>query len=144
MWRSSVNAATATSAMSSASMNRSDAMKERGPPLLVGSAAWDAAGFLQLPVLREAPVEREYVGIDYHRRRSVLVRRDEAGASLGMARVVNDPLVLAAELAKAGPEPDVVIEATYGWYWVVDLLREQGAQVHLAHPLGNNLITGRS
>jgi transposase len=83
-------------------------------------------------------VEREYVGIDYHRRRSVLVRRDEAGASLGMARIVNDPLVLAAELAKAGPEPDVVIEATYGWYWVVDLLREQGANVHLAHPLGNN------
>ena len=104
----------------------------------MGSAAWDAAGFLQLPVLREAPVEREYVGIDYHRRRSVLVRRDGSGASLGVARVVNDPLVLAAELAKAGPEPDVVIEATYGWYWVVDLLREQGAQVHLAHPLGNN------
>ena len=60
-------------------------------------------------------MEREYVGIDYHRRRSVLVRRDGSGASLGVARVVNDPLVLAAELAKAGPEPDVVIEATYGW-----------------------------
>jgi transposase len=83
-------------------------------------------------------VEREYVGIDYHRRRSVLVRRDATGGSLGVARVVNDPLVLASELAKAGPEPEVVIEATYGWYWVVDLLREQGAEVHLAHPLGNN------
>jgi transposase len=31
-----------------------------------------------------------------------------------------------------------VIEATYGWYWAVDLLRANGARVHLAHPLGNN------
>jgi transposase len=30
----------------------------------------------------------------------------------------------------------VVLEATYGWYWAVDALREQGAVVHLAHPLG--------
>ena len=71
----------------------------------MGSAAWDAAASHSKPVLREAPVEREYVGIDYHRRRSVLVRRDAMGASLGVAGVVNDPLVLASELAKAGPDP---------------------------------------
>jgi transposase len=47
-------------------------------------------------------------------------------------------MVLATELAKAGPEPEVVLEATYGWYWVADLLAEMGASVHLAHPLGNN------
>ena len=83
-------------------------------------------------------MEREYVGIDYHRRRSVLVRRDEAGASLGVARVVNDSLVLAAELAKAGPEPDVVIEAAYGWYWVVDLLHEQGERA-TGPPVGHQM-----
>jgi transposase len=32
----------------------------------------------------------------------------------------------------------VVIEATFGWYWAVDVLTEMGAKVHLAHPLGNN------
>ena len=42
-----------------------------------------------------------------------MVRRDAMGESLGVARVVSDPLVLAAELANAGPEPEV--EATYGW-----------------------------
>jgi hypothetical protein len=46
------------------------------------------------------------------------------------------PLVLAAEIAKAGEHPDVVLEATYGWYWAVDVLADAGAQVHLAHPLG--------
>jgi transposase len=30
----------------------------------------------------------------------------------------------------------VVVAATYGWYWLVDLLTDLGAGVHLAHPLG--------
>jgi len=29
-----------------------------------------------------------------------------------------------------------VLEATYGWYWAVDALRDAGTNVHLAHPLG--------
>jgi transposase len=41
-------------------------------------------------------------------------------------------------VGEAGPEPDVVLEATFGWYWAADLLQEMGAQVHLAHPLGND------
>ena len=31
-----------------------------------------------------------------------------------------------------------MLESTYGWYWAADLLKEMGAKVHLAHPLGNN------
>ena len=56
-----------------------------------------------------------------------------------MVRVVNDPLVIAAAVAEAGPEPEVVIEATYGWYWIVDLLQELGRDVHLANPSGVEL-----
>jgi transposase len=79
---------------------------------------------------------RQVVGIDLHRRRSVIVRMTEAGQRLGCVRIDNDPMVLAAEMAKAGEHPEVVLEATYGWYWAVDVLQEIGAQVHLAHPLG--------
>jgi transposase len=32
----------------------------------------------------------------------------------------------------------VVVEATYGWYWAVDLLEDAGFRVHLAHPAGND------
>jgi len=39
-------------------------------------------------------------------------------------------------LARAGKNPRVVVEATYGWYWAVDVLEAAGAEVHLAHPLG--------
>ena len=28
------------------------------------------------------------------------------------------------------------MEATYGWYWAADVLRERAPTVHLAHPLG--------
>ena len=39
-------------------------------------------------------------------------------------------------MARAGQAPEVVLEATYGWYWAADALAAMGAQVHLAHPLG--------
>ena len=39
-------------------------------------------------------------------------------------------------MAQAGEHPEVVLEATYGWYWAADLLSGLGASVHLAHPLG--------
>jgi len=82
--------------------------------------------------------QRQYVGIDLHRRRSVIVRVDEHGDHQSTVRIENDPLVLAAEVAKAGEHPEVVLEATYGWYWAVDVLQELGATVHLAHPSGLN------
>ncbi len=58
---------------------------------------------------------RQYVGIDLHRRRSVIVRRDETGRTLDTVRIDNDARALALEVAKAGEHPEVVLEATYGW-----------------------------
>ena len=78
----------------------------------------------------------QYVGIDLHRRRSVIVRMSDGGEVLETVRIDNDPVALSLELAKAGPDPEVVLEATYGWYWAADLLQACGARVHLAHPLG--------
>jgi transposase len=82
--------------------------------------------------------QKQYVGIDLHRKRSVIVRRTEAGETIDTVRIDNDPLALAAELAKAGEHPEVVLEATYGWYWAADVLQGVRGDVHLAHPLGNN------
>ncbi len=84
-------------------------------------------------------MERQYVGIDLHRRRSVIVRRDHAGVTQSTVRLDNTNLTgILDEVRAAGPEPDVIVEATYGWCWLVDLLQAEGAKVHLAHPLGNN------
>lgn len=82
--------------------------------------------------------QREYVGIDLHRRRSVIVRKDTAGEMIETVHIDNDAVALAEVVARAGEAPEVVLEACYGWYWASDVLAECGANVHLAHPLGNN------
>jgi transposase len=79
---------------------------------------------------------RQFVGIDLHRQRSVIVRQSESGEQLSAVRIVNEPVALELQLEQAGADPEVVLEATYGWYWAVDVLQACGARVHLAHPLG--------
>lgn len=51
-------------------------------------------------------------------------------------RIHNDVERLTEVVARAGDAPQVVLEATYGWYWAADALAAAGASVHLAHPLG--------
>ena len=79
---------------------------------------------------------RQFVGMDLHRRRSVIVRMTDAGEALESVRISNDVESLGRVMARAGEDPEVVLEATYGWYWAVDALQAAGAKVHLAHPLG--------
>ena len=86
---------------------------------------------------------RQIVGMDLHRRRSVLVRMTEDGRRLATARITNSPGELRKAIAAAGKQPRVVLEATYGWYWAADVLEAAGAEVHLAHPLGVKAFTYR-
>jgi transposase len=83
-------------------------------------------------------MEREYVGVDLHRRRSVIYRMDQVGERLDCVRVANEPAMFAAAVSAAPVGSDVIIEASYGWYWAADLLAEVGYRVHLANPHGND------
>jgi len=76
---------------------------------------------------------KQFVGIDLHRRHSVIVRQTSTGERLSAVRIVNDPDSLALQLEEAGEHPDVVLEATYGWYWAVDALQAAGATVSTWH-----------
>src|SRR6266545_2879414 len=120
-------------------------MKERSLPLPGG--CWKLQASVSTRQ-REAPMEtaydgRQVVGMDLHRRRSVLVRMTEDGRRLGTAKITNSPAELRAQIARAGKAPRVVLEATYGWYWAADTLAAAGAEVHLAHPLGVKAFTYR-
>jgi hypothetical protein len=50
----------------------------------------------------EAPIDeydgKQFVGIDLHRQRSVIVRQTEAGEQLSAVRIVNDPVALGLQL----------------------------------------------
>ncbi|HUC16009.1 MAG TPA: IS110 family transposase [Acidimicrobiales bacterium] len=80
---------------------------------------------------------QEYVGIDLHKRRSVIVQVGEAGQRGYTKRVENSPTALVDAIAGA-ELPEVVLEATCGWYWAYDSLVDAGARVHLANPSGLN------
>src|SRR3974377_1603197 len=58
--------------------------------------------------------EQQYVGIDRHRRRSVIVRMTESGEVLSTVQIDNDPVALAVAIAEAGPGPGGGLGATYG------------------------------
>ena len=78
-----------------------------------------------------------YVGIDLHRRRSVIVVLNDDGDRVSWSRIDNTPANLAAEIVAAGGRrAEVAMEATWGWYWAADVIAECGARLHLAHPLG--------
>jgi transposase len=80
---------------------------------------------------------QQYVGIDLHKRRSVIVQVGETGQRGFTKRVDNSPTALVDAIA--GVElPEVVIEATCGWYWAYDSLVDAGAKVHLANPSALN------
>lgn len=84
-----------------------------------------------------------YGGIDLHRRRLVVACLDEAGDWLWWRRIENSPQTLAEVVVEADPDPEVVIEATWGWYWAADVVTEVGGRVHLAHPLGIKAFENR-
>jgi hypothetical protein len=65
------------------------------------------------------------VGIDLHRRRSLAVCLDEGGERLWWKRFENSPQTLVEAVRAAGPDPEVVLEATWGWHWAVDVLADE-------------------
>ena len=84
----------------------------------------------------EAYAGRQFVGIDLHRRRTVIVRTTEGGEVLESVRIVNDVERLASVMARVG-SPEVVLEAKFCTAgWAVDALQAGGASAFtLAHPL---------
>jgi transposase len=80
-----------------------------------------------------------WIGIDLHRRRSQIAVIDEHGELSLSRRIVNDRDTF-LELLGDPEEAHVVLEATYGWEWLAELLEEAGYDLHLAHPLRTRAI----
>jgi len=84
-----------------------------------------------------------YVGIDYHKRYSVLCATDERGQELKRRRISgNSASGFAQFFSELGEENKVVMEACWNWGWLYDLLGEIEAvgEVVLAHPYKTRLI----
>ncbi len=78
---------------------------------------------------------QQYVGIELHRRRSVIVRLNDASEVLGVTKVANDPAADVNGHRRERPRPRGGPGSLLrGWYWAAHLLRAQGCQVHLPTP----------
>ena len=78
-----------------------------------------------------------YAGIDLHSNNSYLGISDEDGRRQYKKRLPNQGDVILAELEPYRNElMGIVVESTFNWYWLVDLLMDNGYQVHLANPAG--------
>jgi transposase len=80
-----------------------------------------------------------WIGIDLHRRRSQIAVIDEHGELSLSKRIVNDRDRF-LELLGDPESAHIVLEATYGWEWLAELLEEADYDVHLAHPLRTRAI----
>lgn len=76
-----------------------------------------------------------YVGFDLHSSNSYVGIIDEDGRRIWKKKLRNDPsLILEAVSQFKEDIAGVVVESTYNWYWLVDLMMEEGYRVHLANP----------
>jgi len=86
---------------------------------------------------------RVYAGFDLHANNNYLGVVDANGKRLFRKKLPNDPeMILGALDPVRGRLAGAVVESTFNWYWLVDLLMEAGYQVHLANPTAIQKYSG--
>lgn len=84
-----------------------------------------------------------YCGIDLHSTNNYLGIYDQNDQAILAKRLPNDLGVVLGCLEPYRSELEAIaVESTYNWYWLVDGLKEQGYQVVLANPAGNEQYNG--
>jgi len=78
---------------------------------------------------------RLYGAFDLHSKHNYVAIIDEVDNRMFKKKLPNDPYMIlgALEPYKEALE-GIVVESTFNWYWLVDLLMDEGYGVHLANP----------
>jgi transposase len=78
---------------------------------------------------------RLYAAIDLHSRSNYVGILDEGDKRVFKRKLPNDSQTILTALAPFQEAlAGIVVESTFNWYWLVDLLMDQGYRVHLANP----------
>jgi transposase len=82
-----------------------------------------------------------HVGLDMHKRYSRLEVMEDSGKVLDRRTLYHDNKEEMKEFFSSLPKPvTVAMEATRSWYWLYELLEEEGLMVKLAHPKKTKII----
>jgi transposase len=81
--------------------------------------------------------------MDLHSSNTVIGIIDEKRKHVIDRKLPNDPELIRSFLKPYQSDlKGIVVESTYNWYWLADLLQEEGYQVHLSHPVANEQYNG--
>lgn len=84
-----------------------------------------------------------YAATDLHASNNYLAIIDENGKRRFKQKLPNNPpLILKALMPYKEEITGIVVESTYNWYWLVDLLMAEGYKVHLANPVAIEKYSG--
>ncbi len=84
-----------------------------------------------------------YAGCDLHSTNNYWGIVDENGKRIFSKKLQNNKEKILSTVAPFKQDlAGVVVESTYNWYWIVDLLMDQGLSVHLANPSAMQKYTG--
>ncbi len=74
-----------------------------------------------------------YSGIDLHKDMCVISTLNQDGDMINQSKVPNHNTSIIRYFSDIGKGHKAVVEATANWYWLSDLLRENGIEIILAH-----------
>lgn len=84
----------------------------------------------------------KYIGIDHHKQYFIATVMDQEGKVIRKDRVSTDRRAVREYMERVNGDGDlkVVIEASYGWEYLHDLVKEMVQEVKVAHPLKTRAI----
>lgn len=84
-----------------------------------------------------------YTSFDLHSTNVYLGIKDDDGKRIFRKKLATNPAVILNALKPYKNDiVGIVVESTYNWYWLVDLLMTEGYKVHLANPAGIQKYSG--
>jgi transposase len=74
-----------------------------------------------------------YSGIDLHKDNCVISTVNQAGKMIKQSKLPNHNMSIIRYFSGMGKQHKAVVESTANWYWLSDLLKENGIEILLAH-----------
>jgi transposase len=81
-----------------------------------------------------------YTGIDLHRKTSFFTTIDKSGQIVRKSNLRNEESQILSYLKALSKPTQVVIESTANWYWLYDLLTDNGFDVVISNPVKTKAI----
>lgn len=75
-----------------------------------------------------------YIGADIHKKTTTMAVKNSRGDVVLHKKLPNDKIVLRQFIKSIDDEKKLVVEATFNWYWFVDLMEKYVDEVTLANP----------